>query len=56
MPNQEGGLSYICLATRGIPIAHHILRMLAQFSIPLRDKASYMPVTVCMVCRLYYKL
>ena len=26
-------LSYICLATRGIPIVHHILWMLAQFPI-----------------------
>ena len=36
------GMSYIHLATCGIPISHHILHILVRLLIPHRGKVSYM--------------
>ena len=38
----QGGMSYIRLTTSGIPISHHIRRILVKFTIPHRGKASHM--------------
>ena len=54
LPSAKGkkGLSYVCLATSGIPISHRILRILAKLLIPLRGKAAHMTVYCSKVAYL----